>query len=109
MAEDKKPSLLDQFLDYSKRAASVYQTVELANHGVAVQPTTQSQTNGSGDPLVAVGKPAGVVATDPLADALNNVTNKAAMAYSAKQLHESMPYILGMTAAVIAIYMLTRK
>lgn len=104
---ENKPGLFDQFLNYSSRLGDVYQKVRLADQGVAVGHVVE--TNGAGDPLVVAGQPAAVRANDPLADALNNVTNKAAMAYTAKQLNDSMPYILGMTAAVIAIYMLTRK
>lgn len=109
MAEEAKtPSMFDQFLSNASRLGDVYQKVRLADQGVAV-PTVVYETNGAGDPLVKSGQPAAVSGNDPLAAALNNVTNKAAMAYSAKQFSDSMPYIMGMTAAVIAIWVLTRK
>lgn len=104
---ENKPGLFDQFLNYSSRLGDVYQKVRLADQGVAVGHVVE--TNGANAPLVVSGQPASVRANDPLADALNNVTNKAAMAYSAKQFSDSMPYIMGMTAAVIAIWVLTRK
>lgn len=106
---DEKKSFLDQFLDYGSKAAKVYERVRLADQGVATPPTVVYETNGAGDPLVAQGGPAAVQANDPLADALTNVTNKAAMAYAAKQANDSMPYIVGMMALGITIYLLTRK
>lgn len=104
-----KPSFLDQFLDYGRKASEVYQKVRLADKGVATNPTVVYETNGSGDPLVVQGQPAGVAAKDPFAEALENATNKAAMAYTAKQASDSVPYIMGMMALGITIFLLTRK
>jgi hypothetical protein len=109
MAEDKKPSFLDQFLKYGSQAAKVYQTVRLADQGVNSNPTVIYETNGSGDPLVQQGRPAAVTAQDPFAEAITNATNKAAMAYTAKQASDSIPYVVGMMALGITIYLLTRK
>lgn len=102
------PSFFDKFIAYGKQIAPIYQQVTLAQKGVAT-PTVIYQTNGKGDPVIAAGQPADVQGTSDLAQAINGIGTKAAAAYSAKQLHDSMPYILGMTAAVIAIYMLTRN
>lgn len=109
MAEDKKPNFLDQFLEYGSKIGTVYQKVRLADQGVSTTPTVIYETNGAGDPLVAVGKPASVTAQDPFADALKNMTDKAAMAYTAKQASDSIPYIVGMMALGITIFLLTRK
>jgi hypothetical protein len=109
MAEEKKPSFLDQFLDYSTKGAKVYQTVRLADKGVNSNPTVVYETNGAGDPLIAKGQPAAVTAKDPFAEALKNGTDKLAMAYTAKQASDSVPYIMGMMALGITIYLLTRK
>lgn len=109
MAEDKKPSFIDQFLEYGNKAAQVYQKVKLADHGVSTNPTVVYETNGAGDPVIQVGKTAAVTAKDPFTDAVNNITNKAAMAYSAKQFSDSVPYIVGMMALGITIYLLTKK
>lgn len=105
----KKASMFDQFLGYTSRLGDVYQKVRLADQGVATNPTRVYETNGASDPLIVSGQPAGVVGNDPLAEALNNVTNKAAMAYAAKQANDSMPYIVGMVALGITIYLLTKK
>lgn len=109
MAEDKKPSFLDQFLDYGSKIGTVYQKVRLADKGVAVPPTVVYETNGAGDPLVVQGQHAAVAAKDPFAEAITNATNKAAMAYTAKQASDSIPYVVGMMALGITIYLLTRK
>lgn len=109
MAEDKKPSFLDQFLEYGGKVATVYQKVKLADQGVSTTPTVIYETNGAGDPLVQQGKPAAVTAQDPFADAIKNGTDKLAMAYTAKQASDSIPYIVGMMALGITIFLLTRK
>lgn len=105
----RKANLFDQFLTYGNRLGDVYQKVRLADQGVSSNPTVIYETNGSRDPLVTQGQPAGVTGNDPLADAINNVTNKAAMAYAAKQANDSMPYIVGLVALGITIFLLTKK
>ena len=81
----------------------------LADKGVSTKPTVVYETNGQNAPVVVQGQPANVVGNDPLVDAVNNVTNKAAMAYSAKQFSDSMPYVVGGLAFAVAIYILSRK
>ena len=104
------PSFFDKVLAYGKQIAPIYQQVTLADKGIATpQPTVIYQTSGKDAPVVTAGQPAAVTGTSDLAQAINGITTKATAAYTAKQLSDSMPYIMGMTAAVIAIYMLTRK
>lgn len=109
MADEKKPSFLDQFLEYSGKGAKVYQTVRLADKGVNSNPTVIYETNGASDPLVVQGQHAAVTASDPFAEALKNGTNKLAMAYTVKQASDSIPYVVGMMALGITIFLLTRK
>jgi hypothetical protein len=109
MAEENKPSLFDQLLTYGDRLGTVYQKVKLADKGVATNPTAAYETNGANSPLVQQGQPANVSGNDPLAQAINNVTNKAALAYSAKQFSDSMPYIVGGLAFAVAIYLIIKK
>lgn len=109
MAEENKPSLFDQLLSYGDKIGTVYQKVKLADKGVATNPTVAYETNGANAPLVRQGQPADVKGDDSLANAINNVTNKAAMAYSAKQFSDSMPYVVGGLAFAVAIYLIIRK
>lgn len=109
MADDKK-SAKDFFYDlmgYGDKISQVYQRVRLADKGVATP--IIYETNGASDPLVESGKPANVVGKDPFAEIVNNTVDKAAMAYAAKQANDSMPYVVGLVALGITIFLLTRK
>lgn len=100
------PSVMDQWLGNLSRLGDVYSKVTLAQKGVATP--IAYETKSAGAPLVQQGQPAAVAGNDPLADAINNVTNKAALAYTAKQVNDSMPYIVGLVALGITIYLLTK-
>ncbi len=107
MADAK--DIFNKVLDGAGRIGDIYSKVRLADKGIATPPTVVLETNGFNDPLVMSGSKAAVVANDPLADAINNGVNKAAMAYSAKQFSDSMPYVVGGLAFAVAIYLLVRN
>lgn len=103
----KAKDFLNEVLGYGDKISQVYQRVRLADKGVATP--IVYETNGSKDPLVESGKPAAVTGNDPFAQIVNNTVDKAAMAYAAKQANDSMPYVVGLVALGITIYLLTRK
>lgn len=109
MSENKASSFFDQLLTYGDKIGTVYQKVKLADKGVATNPTVAYETNGANSPLVQQGQPSDVRGSDPFAEAITNATNKAAMAYSAKQFSDSMPYVVGGLAFAVAIYLIIRK
>lgn len=110
MAEEKKNSFLDGLIGYADKLGSVYSRVEYARQGVPQPPATVTyETRGANDPVIAQGAPGSVSVRDPLAEAIDGLSTKAAAAYGAKQLNDSMPYIVGMMALGITIYMLTKK
>jgi len=113
-------SLLDQFLERTTQIADTYGRVKLAENGVnaySPPPTMLYETNGAGDPVVAQGSPAAVSATGKGAEALfsslermsADASTKAAAVAGAHELRKMLPYIAGMTALGITIYLLTKK
>lgn len=108
MAEtNKAKDFLDQFLTYGDKVANVYSRVKLADQGVATP--VFMETNGAGSPTIEAGKTANVKAEDGFTNMVNNAVDNMAMAYTAKQANDSLPYIIGMMALGITIFLLTKK
>ncbi len=107
MAENTAPSMYDQFVGQLGKLSDVYAKVTLAQKGVATAPIAY-ETRNSAAPLVQSGQPAAIVGNDPLANALDKVASSASQAYIAKQASDSMPYVVGLVALGITIYLLTK-
>lgn len=106
----------DSILGYVDKVGSIYQKVELAQHGVNSSPTVIYETNGSRDPLVQAGAGAAVTASDPIAnairdgvDGLKTVGIAAAGVAGAHEVRKMLPMLVGGMALAITIYLLTKK
>jgi len=97
-------SVFDDLLNKTAQLGDIYAKVKLADKGVAT-PDVRSQTNGAANPVIEVGAPANVSATDTLLASLGASAQKA---YTAKKIDEALPWAVGAVVAVLALVLVTR-